>query len=148
MAEGPGKVDASRSKCIAWVGERRRLKSPDHQFEMSPRTNDSRLFECDGSGEEDAARKRRGSKIDPYRAHVNAVLAEGNWNAEVIFCRIQADDYDGGRTLLRLGTDLGRVLRPAGGAGGKRRRRARSCSTTGASAGWRSAACAARSIWR
>jgi transposase len=46
-------------------------------------------------------RKRRGSKLDPYKGKVDRLLAEGVWNAVVILREIQADGYDGGLTILR-----------------------------------------------
>ena len=46
-------------------------------------------------------RKHRGSKLDPYKAKVDRLLAEGVWNAVVIFREIQAAGYDGGLTILR-----------------------------------------------
>lgn len=66
-------------------------------------------------GEPPARPKRRGSKLDPYRAQVDALLRDGVWNAEVIFRRIRAAGYDGGRTILRLYIQPRRALRPAGG---------------------------------
>jgi len=46
-------------------------------------------------------RKHRGSKLDPYKAKVDRLLAEGVWNAVVILREIQAAGYDGGLTILR-----------------------------------------------
>jgi transposase len=46
-------------------------------------------------------RKRRASKLDPYKATVDRLLAEGVWNGVVILREIQAQGYDGGHTILR-----------------------------------------------
>lgn len=46
-------------------------------------------------------RKRRGSKLDPYKEKVDRLLGEGVWNAVVILREIQAEGYDGGLTILR-----------------------------------------------
>ena len=47
------------------------------------------------------ARKRRGSKLDPFKPTVDGLLAEGVWNAMVILREIQAEGYTGGITILR-----------------------------------------------
>jgi len=46
-------------------------------------------------------RRRRGSKLDPYKAKVDQLLREGVWNAVVILREIQAQGYEGGLTILR-----------------------------------------------
>lgn len=46
-------------------------------------------------------RKRRGSKLDPFKEKVDHLLSEGVWNAVVILREIQADGYDGGISILR-----------------------------------------------
>ncbi len=46
-------------------------------------------------------RKRRGSKLDPYKDQIDQLLAEGVWNAVVIFREIEAVGYDGKLTILR-----------------------------------------------
>ena len=43
----------------------------------------------------------RSSKLDPYKAQVDRLLAEGVWNATVIFAEIQAMGYRGGISILR-----------------------------------------------
>ena len=45
--------------------------------------------------------KRRGSKLDLYKAEVDRLLAEGVWNGMVILREIQAQGYTGSRTILR-----------------------------------------------
>lgn len=46
-------------------------------------------------------RQQRGSKLDPYKAQVDRLLADGVWNAVVILREIQAAGYAGGITILR-----------------------------------------------
>jgi hypothetical protein len=46
-------------------------------------------------------RARRGSLLDPYREVVDRLLAEGVWNAVVIWRELQARGYAGGLSLLR-----------------------------------------------
>lgn len=52
-------------------------------------------------GAPDRQRKRRGSKLDPYKPTIDRLLAENVWNAVVILREIQAEGYDGGSTILR-----------------------------------------------
>ncbi|MCI0581125.1 MAG: IS21 family transposase [Chloroflexi bacterium] len=59
-----------------------------------------------------AQRKRRGSKLDPYQATVDRLLAEGVWNGVVILREIQDQGYDGGKTILREYIAPKRALRP------------------------------------
>lgn len=58
-----------------------------------------------------AARPARGSKLDPFQAQVDQLLAEGVWNAVVILREIQAKGYAGGLTVLRQYMGPKRVLR-------------------------------------
>jgi len=46
-------------------------------------------------------RRKRGSKLDPYLPAVDRLLAEGVWNAVVIFREIQAAGYPGCITVLK-----------------------------------------------
>lgn len=46
-------------------------------------------------------RQPRGSKLDPYKAQIDHLLAEDVWNAMVILREIQAQGYDGGITIVR-----------------------------------------------
>lgn len=46
-------------------------------------------------------RKPRPSKLDPYKAQIDQLLAEGVWNAVVILRELQAQGYEGGSTILR-----------------------------------------------
>jgi transposase len=57
-------------------------------------------------------RRRRGSKLDPYKAKVDQLLADGVWNAMVILREIQAVGYSGGITILREYIAPKRALRP------------------------------------
>src|SRR5512139_2993328 len=43
----------------------------------------------------------RESKLEPYKATVDRLLAEGVWNAVVIYREIQAEGYTGKQTILR-----------------------------------------------
>jgi|GEM_PF-1529952 len=42
----------------------------------------------------------RGSKLDPYKPMIDAMLSDGIWNCRVIRARLQAAGYDGGSTLV------------------------------------------------
>jgi transposase len=44
---------------------------------------------------------RRGSRLDPYRADIDRLLAEEVWNAVVIFRELQAKGYTGQVSILR-----------------------------------------------
>jgi transposase len=46
-------------------------------------------------------RSPRGSKLDPFRSAVDALLAQSVWNAVVIFRELQATGYGGGLTVVR-----------------------------------------------
>jgi len=46
-------------------------------------------------------RKRRASKLDPYKPEIDRLLDEGVWNGVVILREIQAQGYAGGHTILR-----------------------------------------------
>lgn len=58
-------------------------------------------------------RKKRGSKLDPYKPKIDRLLQEGVWNAVVILREIQADGYCGGITILREYIQPKRVMRPS-----------------------------------
>jgi len=47
------------------------------------------------------ARRRRQSKLDPFKAQIDALLAEGVWNAQVILREIQSAGYSGRVSILR-----------------------------------------------
>jgi transposase len=55
---------------------------------------------------------KRASKLDPYKAKVDELLAENVWNAVVILREIQALGYEGGSTILREYIAPKRALRP------------------------------------
>jgi len=46
-------------------------------------------------------RKRRKSKLAPFKDKVDGLLSEGVWNAVVILREIQAEGYEGGVSILR-----------------------------------------------
>jgi transposase len=56
-------------------------------------------------------RRRRPSKLDPYKARIDELLAENVWNAVVILREIQAQGYVGGISILRDYVRPKRVLR-------------------------------------
>jgi transposase len=56
--------------------------------------------------------QRRESKLDPYKVTVDRLLAEGVWNAVVIYREIQAAGYTGQQTILREYIAPKRRLRP------------------------------------
>jgi transposase len=58
-------------------------------------------------------RKRRGSKLDPYKPKIDKLLSENVWNAMVILREIQADGYTGEETLIRHYINPKRVLQPS-----------------------------------
>jgi transposase len=55
----------------------------------------------DRGGPPARGRRRRGSRLDPYQAVVDQWLAEGGWNAVVIWRELQAKGYTGGVSILR-----------------------------------------------
>jgi len=46
-------------------------------------------------------RKRRGSKLEPYKSKIDQLISENVWNAMVILREIQAKGYNGEVTLIR-----------------------------------------------
>jgi transposase len=59
------------------------------------------------------SRRPRGSKLDPYKAQIDRLLAEGVWNGVVILREIQAQGYDGGSTIVRDYIQPRRAQRPS-----------------------------------
>ena len=57
-------------------------------------------------------RKKRSSKLDPYKARVDELLSKGVWNTMVILREIQTEGYTGGGTILREYVQPKRALRP------------------------------------
>ena len=55
---------------------------------------------------------RRGSRLDPYRPVVDQLVADGVWNAVVIWRELQAKGYAGGISILRDYLRPKRGLRP------------------------------------
>lgn len=58
-------------------------------------------------------RHPRGSKLDPFKAQVDQLLAEGVWNGVVILRELRAAGYTGAYTILRDYLAPKRVLRPS-----------------------------------
>lgn len=56
-------------------------------------------------------RKRKVSKLEPYKPKIDYLLSEGVWNTVVILREIQADGYSGGSTILRQYIQPKRTLR-------------------------------------
>jgi transposase len=56
-------------------------------------------------------RKRRGSKLDPYKPKIDQLLKENVWNAMVVLREIQAEGYSGGVALVRRYMEPKRALR-------------------------------------
>ncbi|MBH0203411.1 MAG: IS21 family transposase [Nitrospira sp.] len=54
---------------------------------------------------------RRGSRLDPYRADIDRLVAEDVWNAVVIFRELQAKGYTGRLSILRDDIRPKRALR-------------------------------------
>jgi transposase len=78
------------------------------QVGVHPRTVRRAL---DRGGAPAARPARRGSRLDPFRADIDRLLAEDVWNAVVIFRDLQAKGYTGKLSLLREYIRPKRVLR-------------------------------------
>ena len=78
------------------------------QLGVHPRTVRRAL---DRGGPPAPRRARRGSLLDPYREVVDRLLAEGVWNAVVIWRELQARGYAGGLSLVRKDVHPTRGLR-------------------------------------
>lgn len=78
------------------------------QLNVHPKTISRALKR--GSGPK-SGRKRRESKLDPYKAQIDQLLAEGVWNAMVIYREIEAEGYEGKLTILRDYIQPKRALR-------------------------------------
>jgi transposase len=84
------------------------LKDIAEELEVHPRTVKRALQR---GGAPKAERKVGPSKLDPYKAKVDELLAEGVWNSQVILREIQALGYEGSRTILREYIQPKRALR-------------------------------------
>jgi transposase len=84
------------------------LKDIAEQLGVHPKTV-SRALKRKGAPQKE--RKRRESKLDPYKPKIDRLLGEGVWNAVVILREIQADGYKGGTTILREYIEPKRALR-------------------------------------
>ena len=58
-------------------------------------------------------RRARRSVLDPYRAHIDQLLAQGVWNAVVILRELQAQGYAGEISIVRDYIRPKRALRPS-----------------------------------
>jgi transposase len=85
------------------------IKDIADELGVHPKTV-SRAIEREGAP--DRTRKKRGSKLDPYKATVDRLLNEGVWNAVVIQREIEAEGYTGGSSILREYIAPKRALRP------------------------------------
>lgn len=56
-------------------------------------------------------RKRRSSKLEPYKGQIDQLLQEGVWNAVVIYREIEAAGYEGKLTIVRKYIAPKRALR-------------------------------------
>src|SRR4030095_195022 len=61
-------------------------------------------------------RGRRGSLLDPYRPLIDGLMAEGVWNAVVIWRELQARGYAGGVSIIRDYVRPKRAVRGGGRA--------------------------------
>jgi len=86
------------------------LKDIAAELEVHPKTV-SRAIARGGAPK--SQRKRRGSKLDPYKPKIDKLLSENVWNAMVILREIQADGYPGEETLVRHYINPKRVLQPS-----------------------------------
>ena len=84
------------------------LKDIAEELEVHPRTVKRALQR---GGAPMLERERGPSKLDPYKAKVDELLAEGVWNSRVILREIQALGYEGRSTMLRLYIQPKRALR-------------------------------------
>jgi transposase len=85
------------------------LKDIAAELEVHPRTV-KRALQRGGAPKPEW--KLRSSKLDPYKAKVDELLAEGVWNSMVILREIQVLGYPGSRTILRQYIQPKRALRP------------------------------------
>ena len=87
------------------------LKDIAHGLGVHPKTVRRALSR--GGSPSGRRRKPRYVKLKPYMARVDALLADGVWNAMVILREIQALGYTGGATMLRGYIAPKRSLRPS-----------------------------------
>lgn len=101
------KEDVAVMKALAQRGVY--LKDIAVELGVHPRTV-SRALQRNGAPER--GRKKSGGKLDPHKPTIDRLLAEGVWNAKVIWREIQAEGYTGRYTLLRDYIQPKRALRP------------------------------------
>lgn len=85
------------------------LKDIANELGVHPKTVSRALARGDAPA---PPRRKRGSKLDPYKATIDQLLSENVWNAKVILREIQAQGYTGGYTILRQYIQPKRALRP------------------------------------
>lgn len=102
------------------------------QVGVHPRTVRRAL---DRGGVPVARTSRRGSRLDPYRADIDRLLAEDVWNAVVIFRELQAKGYTGRLSILRTTSGRSGRCESDGRRSGLKRLRDDSCRVIGASSG-------------
>ena len=85
------------------------LKDIALELGVHPRTVRRAL---DRNGAPARERKKVASKLEPHKATVDRLLADGVWNAKVILSEIRAEGYRGGYTILRDYIQPKRALRP------------------------------------
>jgi transposase len=85
------------------------LKDIANELGVHPRTVRRAL---DRNGAPARERDKGVSKLEPHKATVDRLLAEGIWNAKVIMSEIRAEGYPGGYTILRDYIQPKRALRP------------------------------------
>ena len=78
------------------------------QLGVHPKTV-SRALRREGAPEK--KRKKRGSKLDPFKPLIDELLTAGVWNAQVILREIEGRGYEGKSTILRDYIKPKRVLR-------------------------------------
>lgn len=74
------------------------LKDIAAELGVHPKTV-SRALQREGAPQR--PERKRGSKLDPYKAEIDRLLGEGVWNAMVILRELQAQGYAGEITIVR-----------------------------------------------
>jgi transposase len=64
-------------------------------------------------GASEVERRKRGRKLDAYKATIDRLLSEGVWNAHVLLREVGKEGYCGGYTILREYVQPKRALRPS-----------------------------------
>ena len=82
------------------------LQAEGHGYrEIARRTGHSRntvrRYLRDGAGASETTRRRRGSKLDPYKAEIDRLVADGLTSAPAIVERLKDQGYTGKETIVR-----------------------------------------------